>query len=145
MKAIPERTLKTVRCGYLYANGKLVLVHETKHDKAGSVEWVTIHDTAISCAFTGRIVLQRSGTVRIVIQSKRVEAHDLSISNGSDNTRARGLALGHVSLQVGPQSYNDYVYIPLVDGLAGDWTYQPANSWAALETPTRWAGYAVAV
>jgi hypothetical protein len=46
---LPETTLKTVRTGYLYANGKLVLCHETRHAKAGKVEWVTLHDTPIFC------------------------------------------------------------------------------------------------
>jgi hypothetical protein len=141
---LSNKDLRDIRCGYLYDNGKLVLVHETKHPKAGTVEWVTIHETGISCAFKGRIILSRSGTVRLVLQSVRVSASDISVSNGSENTQRQGIAIGNISLQVGPEGYNDYIYIPMIAGLAGDWTYQPESTWTELEYPTRWAGYTVA-
>jgi hypothetical protein len=66
------------------------------------------------------------------------------VSNGSENTQRQGIAIGNISLQVGPEGYNDYIYIPMIAGLAGDWTYQPESTWTELEYPTRWAGYTVA-
>jgi hypothetical protein len=142
---VAESILKTVRAGYLYSNGKLVLVHEESHPKAGTVEWVTIHDTTIGCEFHGRIVLHRRGVVRLTLQALRVHATETSVENGSENTRKRNLAIGHVSLTLGPSAYTDAVYIPIVDGLSGDWTYQPDQAWVERSEPSGmwWAGYRV--
>jgi hypothetical protein len=141
---LSEKLLKDVRCGYLYANGKLVLVHETAHPKAGTVEWATIHDTGIGCAFTGRIVLHRTGPVRLTLTALRVQATAPAVEHGSENTKRRNIAVGSIALTLGPQCYQDAVYIQIIDGLASDWCYQPELVWTEQETPSRWAGYNVA-
>lgn len=140
---LSDKLLRNVRCGYLYANGKLVLVHEDRHPKAGTVEWVTIHETPVHCSFTGRIVLHRCGPVRLVLQALRLDVHEPSVDGGSENTRRRNLAIGHVTVTLGPETYTDALFIPIVDGLSSDFCYQPENVWTDLEVPTRWAGYEV--
>lgn len=142
MKRIPEKTLKTVRCGYLYHNGRLVLVHEEKHAKAGRVEWVTVHQTDIRCNFPGRLILSH-GAIRLAILATGIEAKEPDISHGSDNTKARAIKVGYVSLLVGPRQYDDRAYIPMIDGLSGDWQLQPHNAWLEPESPYRWGGMPV--
>lgn len=121
--------LEHFRCAYLYANGKLVIWHSQEHKKAGRVDWITIHDSGIKCAFAGRIVIHRRGTLRLVAQASRIQAKEPSIENGSESTRAKGLSVGYVSLMLGCASYIDDVYIPILDCLSGDFTVQDSNVW----------------
>ena len=125
---LTKAMLEHYRCAYLYANGKLVIWHSQEHAKAGKVEWVTIHDSGIKCSFPGRIVLHRRGTLRLIAQANHVQAKEPSASNGSESTRAKGLSVGYIRVQLG-KAYTDDLYINLLDCLSGDFTVQDGNTW----------------
>jgi hypothetical protein len=139
---LSDKILKDVRCGYLYSTGQLVLVHEGRHAQAGSVEWATIHDTGIKCRFTGRIILQ-DGAIRLALAALEVAAQENSVEHGSENTRKRNLAIGHVGFRLGPQYYKDNIYITTIDGLSSQVTYQPNVSDVFASDASTWADYRV--
>lgn len=142
---LAERLWKTVQLGYLYGNGKLVLVHRENHKEAGTVEWCTIHDaSSIKRAFTGRLVLHNRGTVRLVLTARRIKAQAPALEHGSPNCKRLAVPYGYVSLQFGADEYYDSVSYPVFTNLVGgDFTVQPDNDWAEPST-YRWAGYRIA-
>ena len=81
--------------------------------------------------------------MRLTLQAIRVKAIPVSVDNVSDNTKRWRLAVGFIVLTIGRRAYDDAIYIPMLDGLSSDWTYQPDHVWTDPEVPTRWAGYPV--
>jgi hypothetical protein len=143
---LPQKILRTVRRGYLYGNGKLVLVHSEQHAKAGTVEYCSIHDaSSIARHITGRIVLHNCGAVRLVMNAVRIRAALPTLAGGSPNTQRHGIPYGYVSLTFGPDEYNDTVSFHLfTDLVCGDFTYQPDSDWCEQTSAERWAGYPIA-
>lgn len=143
---LSEKTLSTVRVGYLHANGKLALVHEQKHKQAGTVQWATLHELPqLACRFTGRLVLHNRAAVRLVLSARAIRAAEPRLEHGSDNTRRLGIPYGYVSLQIGPTEFEDCVHVPVFSNLVtSDFTVQPEHEWQEPDSPTRWAGYPVA-
>ena len=142
---LSDKFLSDVSVGYLYANGKLVLVHKSTHKQAGTVAWVTVHDTETTCAFDGRIVLHQRGVIRLALQAVRIRAKECSIERGSENTKERGIAVGYVSIQIGPEEYYDSVHFNTFDQLlSSDFTYQPKNAWIEAEYAGSWGEYRIA-
>lgn len=144
---LSEKLLKTVEHGYLYANGKLVLIHRQSHKQAGSVEWVTIHDASdIRRTFGGRLVLHNRGAVRLIAAARSVRAQPPALEHGSENTKRLGIAYGYVSVALAADEYSDTVHFPVFANLvSGDFTPQPENDWTEQETPQWWASYRVHV
>jgi hypothetical protein len=142
---LTNKQLRDVRVGYLYDNGKLVLVHEESHKKAGQVEWVTIHDTGLRLDFEGRLIFHHRGTVRLLniasTEHTAIRARAPSLEHGSENTKARGIAYGYVTVIVGPDQYHDSIHFSLSELVSGDFTLQPENKW--VEPEGRWAGYPI--
>ena len=125
---LTKTMLEHFRCAYLYANGKVVIWHTQDHKNAGSVEWVTIHDSGIKCSFQGRIVLHRRGTLRLVAQASFVKAKEPCYESGSEATKKLGISVGYVDLAIGDE-YTDHVHINVIDCLCSDFTVQHANVW----------------
>jgi hypothetical protein len=142
---LSERLLKTVQTGYIYGNGKLVLVHREDHKEAGTVEWCTIHDASkIKRSFQGRLVLHNRGTVRLVLSALAIRAAAPALEHGSPNCKKLGVPYGYVSLQFGADEYYDSVSYPVfINLVGGDFTVQPEADWQEPST-YRWGSYRIA-
>lgn len=144
---LAESFFKHAAIGYLYANGKLVIVHRQPHKHADTVEWITIHDaSSINRHFTGRIVLHNRGVVRLMTLARRVRAQTPKVEHGSTNTQRLGIPYGYVSVALGAgDEYSDSVHFGLFETLMGsDLTYQPEKDWIDPENPERWGGTRIA-
>jgi hypothetical protein len=144
---ISEKILKSASIGYLYGNGKLVIIHRQPHKQAGEVQWASIHDASdVKRDFTGRLVLHSRGLVRLMLAARCVRAQVPTLENGSENTRRLGIPYGYVSVSLGEDSYSDAVHFALFTNfISCDLTYQPENEWTEQDNAERWAGYRVAV
>lgn len=147
---ISEKTIKTADAAYLYAAGKLVIVHEITHPKLGRSRYVTLHDVPKQTGFSGRIILHSRGAVRLAVfafarTNMAVTASVASRENGSENTKTKDIAVGHVSFYLGPR-YSDAVTFYEMPGLlSGNFTYQPDVAWAEPEPFLgRWSDYPIA-
>lgn len=127
---ITESTLKDVRYGYLYSTGDMVLIHEIRAKHLGNQSYVTLHKYTGRCEFKGRIILSSAGVVRLAMQAVAISAKAPDVSNGSDLSKAKGQAIGHVGFQLGKRYYHDTVTLyELPRLISSDVTVQEDMDW----------------
>ena len=60
-------------------------------------------------------------------------------------SKKAGIAVGYVTLQIGPMPYQDSIHFSLFENfLSSDFTYQPETVWTDQEYAGTWGGYTVA-
>lgn len=128
---------KTAYCGYLYADGHAVIVHQQEHPKAGSIQWVEIFERVpCKCRFTGRIVfhnMKRDLKFKMAMQASEVRCSAECTENGSDNTRKMGLRVGSFTIEM-PNGEELY-WVRLPDVISDGLTYQPGDQYAETFDP----------
>ena len=99
---LKKSELKTCRTAYLYSDGHMVLIHEKSDKDVGKVEWATIYENVgITVSFDpGRLIINNS-VLPFLMQAKRITVSSPSERNGSDNTRAQGIAVETIGLYNG--------------------------------------------
>lgn len=121
------KLLKTAHCGYIYADGHAVILHESKHPQAGTVQWVEIFEKLDThCNFEGRIVFHHphyDRKLRLALEAYALRVSKPSLENGSENTRHLGLRIGTFTVEFKDGAHLWWNLMPdvLSDGL----TYQP--------------------
>lgn len=118
--------MKTLRCSYLYADGHAVLLHQKRYKDAGEVEFAEIHEkwTEAHLGFKGRIVFNSPELLRMAKRAVRIEAQEPRLDHGSQNTKEKGIAVGHLVFTFG--EYSDYLCLTTMPNLiSASWTYQP--------------------
>ena len=121
------KVAKTAYCGYIYADGHVVILHRERHPKAGEVEWVEIFEKIDThCAFEGRIVFHNLGyerKFRLACEAYTLRATVPSVSNGSDNTKKLGIAVGNFAIEF--KDGADLLWSTMPGVLSDGITYQP--------------------
>lgn len=142
MAKIPNSLLRTVKVGYIYADGHMVLWH-TKRDRKVNVEYdyVTLHKT-IPLAMTfgegvERLVVSKEA-IPMLLAAKRAYVRPASIDGGSDATRSRGIEVATIALDFGA----GYTFIySMPDILGGDISVQTkyGEKWVDMESKYYWS------
>ena len=143
---IKKSEIKTCRCAYLYHDGHVVLKHEKSDKDAGKVEWVTIYQSVgIKTSFKkpGRLIID-SAVLPFLSICSRVEVRPACDRNGSDNTKARNIAVESISFRngIGDRPW----FITNFPGLISSDIYFNDNDtkeFDPAESPYRWADYPV--
>jgi hypothetical protein len=121
---------KSAHCGYLYADGHCVIIHQERHPKGGDIQWAEIFERVdVSCSFKGRIVFHypnRDLRLKLACNAHTIRSSAPSVDNGSDNTRKQGLEVCSFTIEFKDGTELYWVRLPnlLSDGL----TYQPDNT-----------------
>ena len=99
----PQQKGDEISCAYLYADGLLAVRFKRPDGIPGSYRhidyWQTL-ETGIQPSGKGRVVLQDYGLVWALPMASRVEWKAPSVSAGSENTRAQGIPVGHLSIKM---------------------------------------------
>lgn len=128
--------MKKLTCTYLFADGHAVQVFEKNDRDAGTVRFCEIHErfTEAALRFTGRLIFGRyeDGMPSLVKQALRIEAQEASANSGSDKTRAMGIAVGWLALDLkgGRVQFDSMPSI-----LSSSYTYQPGSDYAETFDP----------
>ena len=140
---------KTRNCLYLYADGHAVECFEKEDNDAGTVEFVEITEQYAkpgACCFKGRLIFSRYGgqlLAEIIRQVDYIHAQAPAVENGSENTRAAGIAVGGISLE----SKKGSLHIATFPGMiGGPFVYQPdcGENFSDVAEKRIWAGQRVA-
>ena len=127
------------QCFYLYADGHAVQVFEKNDKDAGRITFVHIHEkwTKASLSFKGRMVFGRydNGIPALIEKAISVRASSASYESGSDNTKAKGIAVGNLSIEH-PMGHFHWTLMP--DLISGPVTYQPEVVESFDATLTAW-------
>ena len=143
---IKKSEIKSCRCAYLYDDGHVVLVHEKRDKDAGKVEWVTIYQSiGVKTSFKkpGRLIIDPAVLPFLSICS-RVEVSPACDRNGSDNTKARNIAVESISFRNG--STDRPWFISSFPGLISSDIYFNDNGSENFDPAANhyyWAGYPV--
>ena len=156
--------LTNLTAAYLFADGHVICLREHTVKLAGkrttTLEYAELfeHWTKARLRFEGRIVLHRhhaAAFLKLAKLATEIRATEPALSNGSDNTRNRGLRYGSLSFELD----GDVVDIPIFsDGTdlggyhssicSNGYTYQPRNveTWAESTengTATHWCSHTI--
>lgn len=141
---ITAKLLKTVSSAYLYADGHMILCHEEKHAKAGTVRYVTMHESAgVKAAFpvvnrnnpaecehgSGRLIIYHRSGLAMLLKAEHARPTVASVEYGSENTRNKQIAVSTLALDFGAGE----AFITLMpDLISGEFQYQPetGETWA---------------
>lgn len=138
--------MKTLRSTYLYADGHAVLLFKKQDKEAGEIEFVEIVErfTDASLSFTGRLVIgPYSGAVSHVIKlADSVRAKVPTLNDGSEGTRAKGIAFGTLEVRLG--KHGSLYFHDMPGTISGPYTYQPDHVETFDAGCGRWGGYGVA-
>ena len=113
---------------YLYQDGHAVVFWSKRDPHVGKVEWCEVHEKPfpkLKCNFTGRLIFRSAFAYQQLLKNAvSIAAQEPSIAGGSENTKAKGVEIGGVTIGYGKDEWRDNVHIPMVVGLGGDVTYQ---------------------
>lgn len=133
---------KTAYCGYIYADGHAVLLHQESHPKAGEVQWAEIWEKLpVRCDFVGRIVFhnpRHDMRLALAVNAERIRATEPSIDHGSENTKRHNLRVASFEIDVKDGSYLHWTMLP--DLISSGITYQPecVETFASLDGKYHW-------
>ena len=135
--------LKTVKHGYLYSDGHMVLVHEKRDRDAGFVNWVTIYQNIdVTCQINeGRFIIDKS-VLPFALQATSIQAKPASRESGSENTKRMGIAVQNIILRNGLGSW---IIPQFPDLISSDIKYQPetSESFEDLKDQYYWSDYRI--
>lgn len=144
---IPAKLMKTAETVYLYADGHAAIIHKEIHPRAGSLYYVTLHETlGVKCCFpTGRVLvswLYGPAVLGMLRFCKRIAATEASALNGSEKTRNDLIEVGSIRLDFG-QGFVTFNTFPNM--ISETLTYQPNTSetWDDVSEARRWGEYTV--
>jgi hypothetical protein len=127
---------------YLYADGHAVCWYEKRHKKAGTIEWMEVHeDIGIKCHFdTGRLIIN-GDSVPFLTNVAHIEMHR-GVECGSDNSRERGLFIEIIHLRTKDQRYKGLSLLGLPDVLNSEiyWNKNSGTFQQSTESRLSWNG-----
>lgn len=148
---IPKSFFKHARCGYLHADGSVLILYTERHAKMRNVETSYARLFAPELvglqppAMSGRVVFHDIALLALICTScTAVRLHVGSISEGSDKTKALNLAVAGLTLYT---AFGTTHFSALPDLLSAAWTYQPdhTDSYASMSTKSMWSDHPLAV
>lgn len=138
------KTIKKLKCAYLYEDGHAVLCWEKKDNDAGEVEWVELHEKFCDAQmnFKGRLVIHNPPAyLKLAKMAKQINASEASLQNGSENTKKRSIQVGNVSFVLGEHWFSDAISFTLMPELiSSPFTYQPetVEKWEDVKDGFHW-------
>lgn len=153
MSKIHKRHLKTARVGFIYPDGHAVIIHEKSNSKAGTIEWVTIHEAVTNSLFSEGRVIMNSASLPLLRMANTIDARPATQGSGSLKTDELGIVVGSVQLHL-DGAPRPLILSTLPGTLASDVEYQTSNMFgdpSALQQKfedvseaIEWSGYRIA-
>lgn len=138
---------KNIQTMYIYNDGHAVCVYRKHDTKAGDLYWAEAYEKVFDRVDSNasRVIVSGKGMIECVLRYKNVKARHQSIDNGSQNTKAKGLGVGFVSLSNAGHYSCDGIIVYQVEGLSTDLYVQTesqySSTWSDIVKAYDWSGY----
>lgn len=115
----------SLECAYLLEDRTLVEVYQETHPRAGQVEYAVVTEGYALNAPKGRLVLYWGALGLLpLMKGAKIGATEGDVNKGSDNTKARGIAVGSLTIQAAGSTHILHLNT-FPDLISTGWTYQP--------------------